>query len=244
MKSDKWGRCVAVALSLGPCGAFSAAVSVSPTLVPLNNGGQVSLVVSNTDPNLLRVAGDRVIAINSLDGELTREEKTDSGGVVLSTLKKKPFTFIIETQRGLNISIQARPHAGAGCTIELVNKRVRAEEDAKVWEESAPYQSVLVMLNRAVRNGSLAQGYQSVSVRNESISVPEGLQAVPEKAWVGHHLKIVRYTLTNLLPHPKPIEEDNFFQPTTRAVMFAEPMTQILPGGRLQLYVTSSEETD
>ena len=67
---------------------------------------------------------------------------------------------------------------------------------------------------------------------------------MPEKAWVGHHLKIVRYTLTNLLPHPKPIEEDNFFQPTTRAVMFAQPMTQILPGGRLQLYVTSAEETD
>lgn len=69
MKSDMWRRCIAVGLSLGPCGAFSAAVSVPPTLVPLNNGGQVSLVVSNTDPNLLRVAGDRVIAINSLDGE-------------------------------------------------------------------------------------------------------------------------------------------------------------------------------
>ncbi|HDP6422001.1 TPA: hypothetical protein P6201_004922 [Escherichia coli] len=47
--------------------------------------------------------------MNSLDGALTNNEQTASGGVVVATVNKKPFTFILETERGLNLSIQAVP---------------------------------------------------------------------------------------------------------------------------------------
>ncbi|WP_302009101.1 TraK domain-containing protein, partial [Escherichia coli] len=98
----------------------AAPAALSATIVPLTNGGQASIAVSNTDPNLFTVAGDRVTALTSLDGELTRQEQTASGGVIVSTLNKKPFTFILETERGLNFSVQAVPRAGAGRTIRLV----------------------------------------------------------------------------------------------------------------------------
>lgn len=52
--------------------AAAAPAAVSATVVPLANGGQASIAVSNTDPNLFTVAGDRVTALTSLDGELTR----------------------------------------------------------------------------------------------------------------------------------------------------------------------------
>ena len=61
--------------------SLAAPAAVSATVVPLVNGGQASIAVSNTDPNLFTVAGDRVTALTSLDGELTRQEQTASGGV-------------------------------------------------------------------------------------------------------------------------------------------------------------------
>ena len=94
--------------------AMSATLSgtLAPTVVPLTNGGQANIAVSNTDPNLFTVPGDRITAINSLDGGLTNQEQTDSGGAILATVSKKPFTFIVETERGLNFSIRAVPQAG------------------------------------------------------------------------------------------------------------------------------------
>ncbi|WP_434218451.1 TraK domain-containing protein [Escherichia coli] len=47
------------------------------------NGGQASIAISNTSPNLFTVPGDRIIAVNSLDGALTNNEQTASGGVVV-----------------------------------------------------------------------------------------------------------------------------------------------------------------
>ncbi|MBL9386558.1 type-F conjugative transfer system secretin TraK, partial [Klebsiella pneumoniae] len=93
--------------------AMSATLSgtLAPTVVPLTNGGQANIAVSNTDPNLFTVPGDRITAINSLDGGLTNQEQTDSGGAILATVSKKPFTFIVETERGLNFSIRAVPRA-------------------------------------------------------------------------------------------------------------------------------------
>ncbi len=48
--------------------AMSATLSgtLAPTVVPLTNGGQANIAVSNTDPNLFTVPGDRITAINSL----------------------------------------------------------------------------------------------------------------------------------------------------------------------------------
>nr|WBR62367.1 hypothetical protein MCHEIJPC_00108 [Klebsiella pneumoniae] len=88
------------------CSVMAANGTLAPTVVPMVNGGQASIAISNTSPNLFTVPGDRIIAVNSLDGALTNNEQTASGGVVVATVNKKPFTFILETERGLNLSIQ------------------------------------------------------------------------------------------------------------------------------------------
>ncbi len=100
---------------------FGSLFSLAPTVVPMVNGGQASIAISNTSPNLCTVPGDRIIAVTSLDGALTHNEQTASGGVVVATVTKKPFTFILETERGLNLAIQAVPREGAGRNIQLVS---------------------------------------------------------------------------------------------------------------------------
>ncbi|PEH74459.1 type-F conjugative transfer system secretin TraK [Edwardsiella tarda] len=216
--------------------------ATAPTLVPLSNGGQANIALSNTDPNLFTVAGDRITAINSLEGELTRQEQTASGGVVVATLNKKPFTFIIETERGLNFSIRAVPRAGEGRTIQLVSDLLGTGEAARAWEESSPYEALLVAVNKGVHEGTLPAGWNAIPVTNETLAAPAGLQTVADKVWIGHHLKVVRYTVINQGTTSKNVSERDFWQPGTRAIMFVGPAQQIIGGGRMQVYVTTSGE--
>ncbi|MEQ0112798.1 type-F conjugative transfer system secretin TraK [Klebsiella sp. JN_Kp123] len=223
--------------------AISATLSgtLAPTVVPLTNGGQANIAVSNTDPNLFTVPGDRITAINSLDGGLTNQEQTDSGGAILATVSKKPFTFIVETERGLNFSIRAVPRAGVGRTIQLVSELSGTPGPARAWEESNPYESVLVALNRAVRQGSVPGDYQSVPVTSETLAVPAGLRATAERVWTGHHLKVVRYSLDNVSLSPRMVRESDFWQPGTRAVMLSTPAGPLTAGGRMQVWITTSD---
>ncbi|EFI9548492.1 hypothetical protein G3042_004404 [Escherichia coli] len=66
------------------CNVMAGAGTLAPTVVPMVNGGQASIAISNTSPNLFTVPGDRIIAVNSLDGALTNNEQTASGGVVVT----------------------------------------------------------------------------------------------------------------------------------------------------------------
>lgn len=203
--------------------AISATLSgtLAPTVVPLANGGQANIAVSNTDPNLFTVPGDRITAINSLDGGLTNQEQTDSGGAILATVSKKPFTFIVETERGLNFSVRAVPRAGVGRTIQLVSELTGTPGPAKSWEESNPYESVLVSLNRAVRQGQIPDEYQSIPVTSEVLSVPAGLRATAARVWTGHHLKVVLYNVENVTLSARNIRESDFWQAGTRAIMLS-----------------------
>ena len=146
------------------CSVMAANGTLAPTVVPMVNGGQASIAISNTSPNLFTVPGDRIIAVNSLDGALTNNEQTASGGVVVATVNKKPFTFILETERGLNLSIQAVPREGAGRTIQLVSDLRGTGEEAGAWETSTPYESLLVTISQAVRGGKLPAGWYQVPV--------------------------------------------------------------------------------
>ncbi|HIE2223933.1 TPA: type-F conjugative transfer system secretin TraK [Serratia marcescens] len=217
----------------------AAPAAVSATVVPLANGGQASIAVSNTDPNLFTVAGDRVTALTSLDGELTRQEQTASGGVIISTLNKKPFTFILETERGLNFSVQAVPRAGVGRTIRLVSELSGTGEVARTWEESSPYESTLVSLSQHLLGGKLPSGWQSIPVTNERLNAPVGLVARAERVWVGNHLKVVSYRITNSTAGARNLTESDFWQQGIRGVLFAESARQVMAGGALQVFIIS-----
>ncbi|BEM75613.1 conjugal transfer protein TraK (plasmid) [Serratia marcescens] len=237
---NKNSRITLTALLMLVTGHTAAApAAVSATVVPLANGGQASIAVSNTDPNLFTVAGDRVTALTSLDGELTRQEQTASGGVIVSTLNKKPFTFILETERGLNFSVQAVPRAGVGRTIRLVSELSGTGEVARTWEESSPYESTLVSLSQHLLGGKLPSGWQSIPVTNERLNAPVGLVARAERVWVGNHLKVVSYRITNSTAGARNLTESDFWQQGIRGVLFAESARQVMAGGALQVFIIS-----
>ncbi len=89
----------------------------------------------------------------------------------------------------------------------------RDTRSGKSLEESNPYESLLVSLNRAVRQGSVPDEYQSVPVTSEVLQVPAGLRATADRVWVGHHLKVVRYSLDNVSLSARMVRESDFWQP-------------------------------
>ncbi|HBB3100984.1 TPA: type-F conjugative transfer system secretin TraK [Escherichia coli] len=224
------------------CSVMAGAGTLAPTVVPMVNGGQASIAISNTSPNLFTVPGDRIIAVNSLDGALTNNEQTASGGVVVATVNKKPFTFILETERGLNLSIQAVPREGAGRTIQLVSDLRGTGEEAGAWETSTPYESLLVTISQAVRGGKLPAGWYQVPVTKETLQAPAGLSSVADAVWTGNHLKMVRFAVENKTLSALNIRESDFWQPGTRAVMFSQPASQLLAGARMDVYVIRDGE--
>lgn len=213
-----------------------------PVVIPLPNGGQANVGLSNTDPNLFTVPGDRIVALNSLNGALTQQENTESGGVIVSTMSKDPFTFIIETERGLNFSIRAVPRSGAGRTFQLVGELTRTSAAAKSWEQSQPYEAMLVNLNKALVENRIPEGFSAIPVTNESLAVPYGLRATAETVWIGYNLNVVRFTVMNTGTSRISVNERDFWQPGIRSIMFAIPTQQIIGGGRIQVYVTRSVE--
>lgn len=44
------------------CSVMAANGTLAPTVVPMVNGGQASIAISNTSPNLFTVPGDRISA--------------------------------------------------------------------------------------------------------------------------------------------------------------------------------------
>ncbi|HGV1670401.1 TPA: type-F conjugative transfer system secretin TraK, partial [Escherichia coli] len=94
-----WLSAVALLCSLA-CGVQAAPSAQLPVRVPVSPDAQARIVLSNTQPNLLVVPGDRIVAVDSALGTFTNagdygQTGMANGGVVLMTEKTTPFTFYV-----------------------------------------------------------------------------------------------------------------------------------------------------
>lgn len=223
--------------------ASASAVNEPKTLVFPPNG-QFQLTISTSNPNLVVVPGDRVIAINSAAGKLTDKRNTKDGAVLFSSNSEKPFTIFIETEHGQVFSIQANPHKGEGRSYRLLSSTPSPRPAAKVWETSQPYESLLVELNKAALQGKIPESYAPADISSEKISAPAGLSMLAEEAWAGNSLKIVRYRVQNQLGYSISLREQDFWREGVRAVMFNLRTTTLLPGSSISVYVTKGLEVN
>ncbi|TLH18294.1 type-F conjugative transfer system secretin TraK [Escherichia coli] len=218
------------------CSVMAANGTLAPTVVPMVNGGQASIAISNTSPNLFTVPGDRIIAVNSLDGALTNNEQTPPAVWWLPPSTKA--LYVHSGNRTWSESFHSGvPREGAGRTIQLVSDLRGTGEEAGAWETSTPYESLLVTISQAVRGGKLPAGWYQVPVTKETLQAPAGLSSVADAVWTGNHLKMVRFAVENKTLSALNIRESDFWQPGTRAVMFSQPASQLLAGARMDVYV-------
>jgi len=80
-----------------------AAYSVDVVLKPF---GSTNATVSSKEPNIINVKNDTIVGITSKSGAILNDAITTDGSVIFSTSETKPFSILVETEKGFNFCIK------------------------------------------------------------------------------------------------------------------------------------------
>ena len=216
--------------------------AVSPVSLAFEQGGQFSLNISSTNPNMIFIPGDTVTAISGPEGLLIDKRQTSSGGVIFSTTSTKPFTLFIETLHGQALSVAAVPVKGSGRVYRLLSGEPVARPDVREREAALPYETLLLTLNRAAAMGKMPEGYGVVEPGALAINTFSGLRLSPETAWAGDTLRVDCYRVENVSSSTMALKEQQFWQRGVRSVMFENNARSLMPGTALRIWVVSGIE--
>lgn len=224
------------------CSAMMTAVpfvvlAQSPATLSFPQGGQFRLRISNTDPNMIFVPGDRIASISAGGGMLADRRSTTGGGVIFTSVATRPFTLFVETDMGQAFSVVATPVKGEGRVYRLMSAEPPARPETRKWETAQSYETLLISLSRSVLTGTMPNGYGEVKPLTDGIRVPGGFSVTPLKAWAGDQLRADRYTLCNTNTWGVALQEQDFWKPGIRAVMFDNNAQTLMGGGSMTLTV-------
>lgn len=226
------------------------AQAADPVKVPVSPDAQVRIALSNTDPNMVVVLGDRIVAVDSAQGVFVNandygQTGQANGGVVLITKQDKPFTFYVRTEGGLTVSIVGVPQKREGRIVQLLSDTPVRHRDAQTWERSHPYVNTLVDLQRALLNGRVPQGYIDSPVVDvpRFVSLPTSMNASAEQMWSGGGLRVYRLNLRNTGSQATSLSERLFSAEGVRSVMIAPYGDNLMPATHTTVYVTVDNPT-
>ncbi|EIK6982764.1 type-F conjugative transfer system secretin TraK [Salmonella enterica subsp. enterica serovar Amager] len=214
-----------------------AAQAQSPATISLPQGGQLRLSISNTDPNMIFIPGDKVTAITAPGGMLADKRLTTAGGVLFASVATRTFTIFVETALGQTFSVVATPVKGEGRVYRLMSAEPPSRPETRKWETAQAYEKLLISLNRAVLTGDIPDGYGEVKPLSDGIRLPGGFSVTPLKAWAGDQLRADRYELRNANTWGVALREPDFWKPGVRAVMFDNNAQTLMGGGRMTVTV-------
>ncbi|TQO04782.1 UNVERIFIED_ORG: conjugal transfer pilus assembly protein TraK [Citrobacter freundii] len=242
-------RLSVVALLCGLSWSIQAAPSAQASVkVPVSADIQARIALSNTQPNLLVVPGDRIVAVDSAQGTFTNagdygQAGMANGGVVLMTEKTAPFTFYVRTEGGLVVSIIGQPQARDGRVVHLMSDRPVRHKAAAAWERSHDYVALLVDVQRTLMRGELPVGYVASPVAGApAFSLPAGLAIRAESMWSGDVLRVYRYRVSNRHGAAMALPERLFSAPGVRSVVVSPWADTLLPGASADVWVTVGQE--
>lgn len=227
---------------------FSEPAAQPPVRIPVTADSQVKVAFSNTQPNMLIVPGDRIVAVDSASGIFLNDGQTGrtgmaNGGVVLMTAQTAPFTFYLRTAGGLTVSVVAVPQKRDGRVLQFISDRPAVSKPAERWERSQAYPDTLIALQKGVLNGQLPDGFVRAPVTPlPPLSLPFPLTVQAENMWNGGQLRIYQITLRNTGAAETGIPERLFRADGVRAVMIHPFAVTLKPGATAQVWLTVSRE--
>jgi|GEM_PF-430555 len=204
----------------------SAAVSVPGAQeISFGNNAQVNAAFSQVNPNRIIVEGEKITDVSGTGGAFNSEKQSD-GGVLISLVPglTQTFTVYIVTDKQSALSIQVVPKNIPGKTLSFVPQSapMKVKPDLKSWEEGQSYEKTLVDISKSIVNGIIPQDFSEFPVsRAQAYNpvVPVSLKA--DKHFIGPHMRIVRYIMTNPSYLTQDLSEKQFYVPGVRAVMLS-----------------------
>lgn len=241
--SPKW---LAAALACWCASVLAEPVALHAVNIPVSPDSQVRVALSNTNPNLLVVPGDRIIAVDSAQGMFINDNRAmgqSNGGVQLMTAQTAPFTFYVRTEGGLTVSVVGVPQKRDGRVLHFISDRPVHHEAARRWETSQPYVRLLTDIQKAVLAGKVPEGFAEAPVAAlPPFSLPAWLRVEPLTMWNGGELRLYRLHVRNAGSAVLNMPERLFNAAGVRAVMVFPFSTQLMPGAQTSVWVTVSSD--
>lgn len=221
-------------------------VAMLPVKIPVSPDSQVRVALSNTNPNLLVVPGDRIVAVDSAQGMFINDNRAmgqANGGVQLMTAQTAPFTFYVRTEGGLTVSVVGVPQKRDGRVLHFIADRPVHHDAARRWETSQPYVRLLTDIQKAVLAGKVPDGFAEAPVTAlPSFSLPAWLSVKPLTMWSGGALRLYRLDVRNTGGAVLNMPERLFSAAGVRAVMVFPFSAQLMPGAQTSVWVTASSD--
>ncbi|WP_261643021.1 F-type conjugal transfer protein TraK [Erwinia mallotivora] len=199
-----------------------AAVS-GPTGTVFENDAHLKAQLSNTSPNKIVIDGELITRVTGPENAFT-QENTEDGALLITPVTGQNFTLFLETASGVGASIDVIPKPGDGKTLRLIpaSSRLKANPDAKAWEESQPWEKTLVSVARTVVNGGVPDNYTELPAdRGPAYDPVAGVMLTPERQLAGSHLRVMRYHMKNAGYATRELSEKQFWQQGVRAVLLS-----------------------
>lgn len=208
----------------------------------------VNANVSSKEPNIIHVKNDRITHLTSKVGAIIEDEATSDGSVAFSTLEKKPFSILIETEKGYNFTLNAVPKSDmSSSSIVIHNLKDKGNEvsqdvlDGKGWYKT--YSGVIAKIFTDLINGRVPDGF--VDTRNRDYDVPRELNGIfnvrKTDAWVGNGMRVVKLDITNVSVNEIELNERNFWTKGVMAMTFYPNVSKLPVNTRVFAYVMLKE---
>ena len=197
--------------------------ATGPAGISFDNNATIPVTLSNTNPNKIVIDGELITHIRGPQGAYDKDNTPD-GALIISPLVAQDFTVFLETDNELSVSLNIHPRPGSGHTIRLtpLSVPVRDNPDAKAWEEGQSYEKTLVDISRAASRGDVPENFDELPINPQTSYIPAvSVQIIPERQFVGSHLRVVRYRLRNNSWVTQQLREKDFWQKGVRAVMLS-----------------------
>ncbi len=199
--------------------------------------------ISSVDVTRIFVQGDRIKSVKGLKGIYTRENDDKNGEIYIQPTPQyqdRAFTILIDTEQGRHFTLLLNPTSSPSETLMLVPKGVGHERAAR-FEESQPYELTINHLVRAMRNGTMPEGYSIRQVNSKTTyRLGNKFDIKLKTIYEGLNLRGEIYEIKNRCAIPIQIDEREFYKTGTRAISL--DAIEIPPKGQINLYRVVSHD--
>lgn len=210
--------------------------------------GSVTATVSSTEPNLIHVKNDRVTHLTAKAGAILDDEATTDGSVAFSTDESKPFSILIETEKGYSFTLNATPNKNSRAASIVIHNledkgnplsdEVRA---SSAWYKT--YSGVISHILTELINNRIPDGF--VETRKRKFDAPSSVKGFfnvrNTTAWAGLDMRVVKLDITNISQSEIELNERYFWNKNVMAISFYPKVSSIRPNTRVFAYVVLKE---
>jgi len=225
------------------------AITLSPQVfaidVTANPFDSVNAMISSSEPNVLHVKNDSIKSLSAKSGAIIQDELSGDGSVVFSTTEKKPFSIVIETEKGFTFTLKAQPELKASSASVVIHNLAEKgevnEEALSGLSRNQSYSGLITTLLTDFINNKVPDGFVEAWRTKYDAGRLNGLSVKNLKAWVGQNMRVVKVEITNKTFSPIELNERYLWVKNVMAISYYPKVTVLPPNTRVYAYVVLRE---